>query len=229
MALSDEIVMFIDASRCIGCKACQVACKQWHQMPAETTAFAGSYQNPPDLSGSTLTLVKFKETTNAEWGATYQGMKWLFLKDQCRHCFRPKCARICPTGIYRSDQGFVIFTENCKPENLKLRKNMYDLADACPYDIPRYSPVLGRYVKCDFCFDRFNHSDPHINNKTACEAACPANAIVTGSFAAMNALAKTRYRAIRKTHRFAKVYGGKGAGRTNVLYLLTDPPSSYGL
>jgi formate dehydrogenase iron-sulfur subunit len=154
------------------------------------------------------------------------GLKWLFFKEMCRHCFRPKCARVCPTGVSRSQEGFVTFNSNANPANLKLRRGMTTLTDACPYGIPQLNEVTQTYTKCDFCYDKFIGNP---NAKTACEAACPVNAITTGSYADMNTLARARFRAIRRTCPTAKVYGGKGSGRTNVLYLLTDTPAAYGL
>ncbi|MEW6570572.1 MAG: 4Fe-4S dicluster domain-containing protein [Nitrospirota bacterium] len=240
MAWKDQRVMLIDTSRCIGCKACVVACKQWHQLGAETTAFTGSYQIPPDLSGNNLTYVKFTESTTAEGPGMFEGMKWLFFKDQCRHCFRPKCARACPTGVSTTSEGFVLFNSNCKDANLRPRKKKVGgslvpmtFAEHCPYNIPRFSPALDQYVKCDFCYDRFASSDPHLNTTTACEAACPAGAIVTGSYTSIfdlggsNSEARKRLKAAKRTHPLAKIIGGK-YGRAKVYYLLTDLPEVFG-
>lgn len=226
-ALALERVMFIDTSKCIGCKACQVACKQWHQLPAETTTFTGSYQNPPNVSGDTYTVVKFTEAAGE--GLT-SGLKWLFFKEMCRHCFRPKCARVCSTGVNRTKEGFVLFNSNATPANLRLRRNMTTMTDACPYGIPQLNTVTNTYVKCDFCYDRFIGNP---DAKTACEAACPVNAIRTGSFAEIysnyDSIGRDAYRIAKKTHPGARLYMGKGRGRTNVIYLLTDTPATYGL
>ncbi|MEW6586756.1 MAG: 4Fe-4S dicluster domain-containing protein [Nitrospirota bacterium] len=225
-ALALEKLMFVDTSKCIGCKACQVACKQWHQLSAETTTFTGSYQNPA-LSGNTYTSVKFTEAPGE--GMT-SGLKWLFFKDQCRHCFRPKCAHVCSTGVTRTQEGFVLFNSNATPSKLKLRRGMTTMTDACPYGVPQLNSVTNTYVKCDFCYDRF------IGNptaKTACEQACPVNAIKTGSYAEIysnqNSISRQAYRLAKKTNPLVRLYMGKGRGRTNVIYLLTDTPQAYGL
>ncbi|MFA5822514.1 MAG: 4Fe-4S binding protein [Thermodesulfovibrionales bacterium] len=330
---ANEITMFIDTSKCIGCKACQVACKQWHSLPAETdegtattgtattlvdvartptappfinplswainqwagrgveiisgagvgqkrtitsntadtltvspvwgtipggtsiyalsTVFTGSYTNPPDMSGNNLTVVKFNETQGLG------GLKFLFLKDQCQHCYQPKCKRGCPGGVYKTSEGFVLFSSNCNDAHLKPRKKPNPLfgqsgepktipmtfAEHCPYDIPRLSTTLNQYVKCDFCYDRFASSDTTLQrdksslgisrlHTTACEFACPSGAIVTGSYAQVIAgsqsYAKRRYRAIIRAYPFARLYTGY-KGRTNVIYLLTEPADKYGL
>jgi len=344
---ANEITMFIDTSKCIGCRACQVACKQWHSLPAETdegivtgvtsntlvdstripttpptptnplswainqwagrgvqilagtgagqkrtitsntadtltvspiwssaldgtseyalsTTFTGAYTNPPDMSGNNLTVVKFKESEGLE------GLKFLFLKDQCRHCYQPKCKRGCPGGVYQTNEGFVLFSSNCNDANVKPRKIKnpafnpglpvsptnprtitMTFAEHCPYNIPRLSTKLNQYVKCDFCYDRFARSDLKLQKDktsmsitttrtTACEHACPAGAIVTGSLADLMATthyvgstkvegyAKRRYRVVKRDYPFARLYTGY-KGRTNVIYLLTETPDKYGL
>jgi formate dehydrogenase iron-sulfur subunit len=335
---ANEITMFIDTSKCIGCKSCQVACKQWHSLPAETdegtatsgtsttlvdvartptappfinplswavnqwagrgveivdgagagqkrtitsntadtltvspawvtipstntykltTAFTGSYTNPPDMSGNNLTVVKFTETLGLN------GLKFLFLKDQCRHCYQPKCKRACSNGVYKTREGFVLFSSNCNDANLRPRKVKnpdfnhslpvnpitnprtitLTFAEHCPYNIPHLSTTLNQYVKCDFCYDRFASSDTTLQrdksslgitqtHTTACEYACPSGAIVTGSYAEIiagsHSYAKERYRAIIRAYPFARLYTGY-KGRTSVIYLLTEPADKYGL
>jgi len=218
---------------------------------AISTIFNGTYTNPPDLSARTLTLVKFNESRGdadsspATWWTgddlvpgtteTVAGVQFLFFKDQCRHCYQPKCKRGCPDGVYTTNEGFVLFGANCNDAycgfrnqvNLNYNKFHADyengtikdprryipmtMADHCPYNIPRLSKSgydildksFDRYVKCDFCYDRFavsgsplNHSNPNYEllrdktgllgpganpHTTACEYACPTGAIITGT------------------------------------------------
>ena len=104
--------VLIDVSKCIGCRGCQVACKQWNELPAEKTKNHGSYQNPPDLSGMTYTIVRFKELS--------QGgeVKWNFFKDQCRHCVDPPCKMAAddeaPGAIVVDESGCVVYTDKTK-------------------------------------------------------------------------------------------------------------------
>lgn len=205
----DRIVQFIDTSKCIGCKACQVSCKQWHSLPAEETTFNGSYTNPPDVSGTTLTRIGFTEYA--------ADGKFLFLmyKKQCLHCTTCNCAKYCPDGIITTSEGFVVFTDLCTPDNLiKLKGSTAEkiaaFIAACPYGIPRYDGT--KFVKCDFCFDRFDDGA----NKTSCELTCPTGAIITGPDQDMQALARARLDEILPTHPSATLYG-KGS----VIYLLT--------
>ena len=237
--LSLSTMMFIDTSKCIGCKACQVSCKQWHQLPVEPTTFTGSYQNPPNVSRDTFTMVKFTEFER-------EGkLKWLFFKNQCRHCLRPKCQRACPKGIKRTKEGFIVFNENCIPANLKAPYKALDdakpdaeknLGGACPFNVPRYNPDLGRYVKCDFCFDRLDslnagkYASTYRDGcaTTACELTCPPQAIITGTVGTITPIAKKRFNKVKKNLPYASLYWGK-YGRTQVLYLLAEAPASYGL
>src|SRR6056297_548884 len=104
---------FIDLSRCTACRGCQVACKQWKNLPAEQTRNVGTHQNPQDLSAKTLKLVRFEERT-------IDGkLKWLFFPEQCRHCVEPSCmyiANMYAPGSVRKDEktGAVVFTEASK-------------------------------------------------------------------------------------------------------------------
>jgi len=237
-----ERMMFIDTSKCMACKACQVACKQWHSLPAEVTEFTGSYQNPPGFSDNTLTYVKFKEHEDAG------KLQWLFFKNQCKHCIRPKCQQRNPKGVLRTS-GIVLYTEFCTWQNVRLMTTAeiteYNALDeegkkaykielfvaSCPFRVPRWSDGANRFVKCDFCYDRFNGVNPITYRDglptTACELTCPPGAIKTGTVAEITALANARYAKVKLTYPKACLYNG-GFGKTSVLFLLTAYPSSYG-
>jgi len=237
-------MMLLDTAKCIGCKACQVACKQWHELPADTTSFTGSYQNPTGFSDNTWTYVKFKEYSDLTGK-----LNFLLFKNQCRHCVRPKCQPRNPKGVKRFTNGFVLYNDNCTWENVRLSsaekiwrdnlvgdpaKKAYTIelfTDACPFRVPRYNDYLDKFVKCDFCFNRFGgeYSVAYrgANPTTACEMTCPPGAIQTGSVAEITALATARYKKVRKDYPEASLYTG-GFGRTNVVFLLTQSASSYG-
>ncbi|MBU1611534.1 MAG: formate dehydrogenase [Proteobacteria bacterium] len=157
---------FVDLTKCTACRGCQVACKQWKKLPAEKTVNSGSHQNPPDLSGSTLKLVRFKEQV-------IDGkLNWLFLPEQCRHCIDPPCvasAQVDGSMIHDEVTGAVIYTDKSAKENYQ------DIRDSCPYDIPRQDPATGVLMKCDMCNDRV-----HAGMLPSCVLSCPTGAMDFG-------------------------------------------------
>jgi formate dehydrogenase iron-sulfur subunit len=167
-----------------------VACKQWNELPAEKTKNTGSYQNPPDLSGMTYTVVRFKEMVQDG------NMKWNFFKDQCRHCVDPPCKMAAddgaPGSIVVDNNGCVVYTDKTK--------DLKDLREACPWDIPRWSDGASQWVKCTFCNDRVaNGLEP------ACVKACPTGTLVFGDDDEIKAMAQKRVKALQKTYPEAQV------------------------
>ncbi|MEJ2041347.1 MAG: 4Fe-4S dicluster domain-containing protein, partial [Desulfosarcinaceae bacterium] len=122
---------FVDTTLCTGCRACQVACKQWHGLPAEETLNRGSYQNPADLSFQTYKLVRMKE-------AVVDGkLRWLFFAEQCRHCIEAPCLEAAgePSAIYKDEAtNAIVYTA----ETRQLEAD--DIIAACPYNVPRKGP-----------------------------------------------------------------------------------------
>lgn len=98
--------MLVDDSECIGCRACQMACKQWNDNPAQETANRGSYENPPELPGMTWTRIKFTEKAQGDQ------VEWLFLKQGCMHCTQASCEAVCPTGAVRHHGQFVLLDQD---------------------------------------------------------------------------------------------------------------------
>src|SRR4030042_2332320 len=119
---------FVDTTVCTACRACQVACKQWHDLPADVTTNRGFYQNPKDLSFTTYKVVRMSEKV-------IDGkMRWLFFPEQCRHCMEPPCRDTAgeENAIYSdSATGAVIYT--AKTKGLKVK----EITESCPYNIPR--------------------------------------------------------------------------------------------
>jgi len=155
----------IDTTLCTACRGCQVACKQWHDLPAEETVNRGSYQNPADLSFDTYKLVRMSEEVVDD------KLRWLFFPDQCRHCLEPPCQDTAddPSAIFTSaSTGAVIYT--AKTAGLDAA----EIRQSCPYDIPRPAED-GTLAKCDMCNDRVeNGLEP------ACVKVCPTGAMNFG-------------------------------------------------
>lgn len=159
--------IFIDTSRCTGCRGCQVACKQWHGHEAVPTLQTGTHQNPPDLTPHNNKLVRFSE-------CKIDGrILWLFFPDQCRHCLQPACKSTADTyvdGAIVIDEatGIVVCTEKTR----ELTKEQCDeIIDSCPYNIPRRNDVTGDLVKCDMCIDRVKAGLLPMCVKTCCTGA----------------------------------------------------------
>ena len=200
---------FIDTTRCTGCRACQVACKQWHDLPAEATTNRGTFQNPPDLSFTTYKLVRMKE---AEIGGK---LKWLFFPEQCRHCIEPPCLETAmdESAIYKDEKtGAVIFTANTS----KLFVD--EIIESCPYNIPRKA-ADGTLAKCDMCNDRVTNG-----LLPACVQTCPTGAMNFGDRDEMVALAEKRLSVVGQKFADAQLVD---ADSVNVIYLVAEDPAEY--
>jgi formate dehydrogenase beta subunit len=202
-----EKVKLIDVAKCTGCRGCQLACKQWNQLPARQTTAAGTYQNPPDLQPNTWTLIRFQEVVEKE------GVKWLFRKDGCMHCTNAACVKVCPSGaLYHSDLGTVgIIKERCI--------GCKECVAACPFEIPRYDSVTDKVYKCDLCLSRIRADLP-----PACVKACPTGALTFGDKEDMLKLA---YKRAKELGGDASVYGDRFVDGTHVLYVLQEKPGVY--
>ncbi len=198
-----EKALLIDVRKCMACRGCQVACKQWNQLPAEKTTFTGTYQNPPDLSPTTWTLIRFKEVS--EGGK----VKWLFWKTQCLHCTDATCLKVCPVpgAITRMDDG-TIYLDSKKCTGCK-----YCVMN-CPFEVPKYDRVKNKASKCNLCYDRTSNGLP-----PACAKTCPTGAIRYGDRDELLAYARGK----------SIVYGEKELKGLHVMYLLPEEPTVYDL
>jgi formate dehydrogenase iron-sulfur subunit len=209
---ADRAAMLIDVSKCMGCRGCQVACKQWNQLPAEKTKFTGTYQNPPELSAKTWTLVSFNETDD-------DPPKWLFAKRQCLHCGEAACLEVCPTGaIRRSEQG-IVYIEQSVCAGCKY------CVETCPFSTPHADHDTGTARKCWMCLDRVSNG-----MKPACVTACPTGALQFGRRTDLLTAAKERVAVLKANGSpNARLYGENELGGLGAMYVLTDVPSAFGL
>ena len=211
-------VMLIDTSKCISCRACQIACKKWHALPPENN-------NEPrtDLTGTTRTLVR-------EFEVEARGkIRRLFFKDQCRHCDAAVCAGGCPLhAIVKHSSGIVLINPNkCNPDLCYTYPDGKKTCEkVCPYHIPRIDPVTNKATKCDACYDRILDGS---GRKTACADACPTGAIIVGDVdTVVRPYVNVRLPIVRARYPNAKI-GGSSACPSHVYWLLTEDPSLYGL
>ncbi len=204
----NEKAILINIANCIGCRGCQIACKQWNQLPAEATKNTGYYDNPPDLSSSTFTRVLFKEM------AVEGKLEWRFRKTQCMHCTDATCVKICPVDARAKDEfGFTeIDIKKCIGCGLCVK--------ACPFDIPRVDNKTNKATGCWFCLDRVaNGLIP------ACAKACTTGAIKFGD---RSGILDYAHKALAQA-RGSYLYGKREFGGLHYLYLLPEEPSVYGL
>jgi formate dehydrogenase iron-sulfur subunit len=200
---------FVDTTVCTACRGCQVACKQWKNLPAEVTKNRGTIENPADLSFNTLKVVRMREEV-------IDGkLKWLFFPEQCRHCIEPPCLDTAgdKSAIFKDDAtGAVIYTS--KTKNLDSKA----VIGSCPYNIPR-KDKNGVLAKCDMCLDRVQNG-----LLPACVKTCPTGAMNFGERDDMLALAKKRLGEIKKSSPAAKLLD---ADDVRVIYLVAYNPELY--
>jgi formate dehydrogenase iron-sulfur subunit len=211
---AERKAMWLDMSRCIGCRACQVACREWNQLPAEATTQTGTYQNPPGLSGDTWKQVKFLESSDDK-----RSTQWLFYSDSCKHCFDAPCMTACPTGaIGRTADGVIRVDEDVCNGNGHC-------VPACPYGVIEISKHKAVAQKCTMCEDRLD-----AGREPACAQVCPTDCIEFGPRLELLRRAHERRDDLQRYGHFtAQLYGEEELGGLGVFYLLMDVPSTYGL
>ena len=204
--------MWLDLSVCIGCRACQVACKEWNDLPSEPTVQSGGYENPRGLTGDTWKQVRFVEKTLADGTPV-----WLFLSDSCKHCQEAPCLTACPTdAIYRTDEGFVLIDASVCNGNAHC-------VPACPFDVIHVGSKRVA-AKCTFCHDRVG-----AGAEPACAKVCPTDCIQFGEREDLLGAAHARRDLLHSRGETALLYGESEVGGLNVFYLLQDEPEVYGL
>jgi formate dehydrogenase iron-sulfur subunit len=208
---------FTDTSLCIGCKACEVACKQWNQLPSDGFHFTGnSYDNTSSLSSTTWRHVAFKEKIGD------QGGRWLMMSDVCKHCEDAPCQQACPTGslIYNEFGDVYVQPDICNGCG-------YCIA-ACPFGVLGRSEIDGHAHKCTLCYDRQKGGET-----PACAKACPTASIQFGPVKELRQRAKERVEVLHSRGKTdAYLYGADpidGYGALNSFFLLEDHPNEYNL
>lgn len=226
---------FTDTSVCIGCKACEVACKEWNALPEDGLSLTGmSYDNTAGLGASTWRHVAFIEQAvpagrtelplvepdpGPEGGL---GMRWLMSSDVCKHCTHAACLDVCPTGsLFRTEFGTVVVQED-------ICNGCGYCVPACPYGVIEQRPTDGRVFKCTMCYDRLG-----AGQEPACAKACPTESIQFGPLDELRERAALR---VDQLHTAgvteARLYGhdpDDGVGGDGAFFLLLDEPEVYGL
>src|SRR5438132_7223903 len=214
---TQKVAKLIDVSKCIGCKACQVACMEWNDLRDEIGTNHGVYDNPLDLTDKSWTVMRFSEV-EVEQGK----LEWLIRKDGCMHCADPGCLKACPApgAIVQYQNGIV----DVNPEAC-IGCRMCETG--CPFDIPRYSEQTSKMAKCTLCVDRVQ-----VGLEPACVKSCPTGLLEFGDKTGLVAHANARVEQLKQNGFVnAALYDPPGVGGTTVITVLAhgDHPEWYGL
>ena len=247
----ERVGFFTDTSVCIGCKACEVACKEWNAIPQDGQEFTGeSYDNTGALGASTWRHVAFIEQSGppagqrgVELGMPAVGppgpdgpdgpdgpgeVRWLMSSDVCKHCTHAACLDVCPTGsLLRTEFGTVVVQQD-------ICNGCGYCVPACPFGVierrtgPQGDVAVGVAQKCTLCYDRIG-----AGQMPACAKACPTQSIQYGPLDELRERAETRLAQLQREQvAGAQLYGQDpqdGIGGAGALFLLLDTPETYGL
>ncbi len=218
---------FTDTTLCIGCKACEVACKEWNNLPADNIGLTGeSYDNTGALSANTWRHVAFIEREVRTDSQTPFQSGWLMMSDVCKHCHNAPCVEACPTGaLFRTEFDTVVVQQD-------VCNGCGYCVPACPFGVVDISTLDGKAHKCTLCYDRLKGG-----LEPACAKSCPTDSIQFGEVAELQERARER---VEHLHRLgvdtAYLYGAPGSpgatggiGHLNAFFLLTDMPETYNL
>jgi formate dehydrogenase iron-sulfur subunit len=228
---------FTDTTVCIGCKACEVACKEWNNLPADEVGLTGhSYDNTGALSANTWRHVAFVEKKSRERETDGPGVRqneqnafqsgWLMMSDVCKHCHHAPCMEACPTGaLFKTEFDTVVVQQD-------ICNGCGYCVPACPFGVVDISHADGKAHKCTLCYDRLKGG-----LEPACAKSCPTDSI---QFGELEVLQKRAEKRVEELHArgvtSAYTYGTPGGpGATddmkylNAFFLLTDRPEAYNL
>src|SRR6266702_974432 len=216
---------FTDTTVCIGCKACEVACKEWNQLPDDGMFFTGmSYDNTVDLGASTWRHVSFIERP-VPLGGQITGagdFSWLLMSDVCKHCERAGCLENCPTGAIVRTEFDTVYVQ---PD---VCNGCGYCIVGCPFGVIDRREEDGRAWKCTLCYDRLKDGE-----EPACAKACPTDSIQFGDLDELRERAKKRVETLHaRGETAAYLYGvdeDTSVGDLNAFFLLMDRPSVYNL
>jgi len=214
-----------DASLCIGCKACEVACKEWNELPDDGFSWSGhSYDNTRALGASTWRHVLFleqKQSMGSQLAGINGPFRWQFLSDVCKHCANAGCLEACPTGsIVRTEVGSVFV----QPD---ICNGCGYCVVSCPFGVIDKLPEDGRAFKCTFCYDR-----QKAGLIPACAKACPTESIQFGDLEVLRQRGKKRVQDLQERgYSDARIYDPQdtSVGGIHAFSVILGEPEAYNL
>src|ERR1700688_3321367 len=214
-----------DPSVCIGCKACEVACKEWNQIPDDGFQWSGqSYDNTHALGASTWRHVLFleqKQPMGAQLAGIEEPFRWQFLSDVCKHCGNAGCLESCPTGaIVRTEVGSVFV----QPD---VCNGCGYCVVSCPFGVIDKRPEDGRAFKCTFCYDR-----QKAGLTPACAKACPTQSIQFGDLETLRVRGRNRVQELQERgYKDARIYNPEetSVGGIHASFVILGEPEAYNL
>jgi formate dehydrogenase iron-sulfur subunit len=218
---------FTDTTLCIGCKACEVACKEWNNLPADNLGMTGqSYDNTGRLGAHTWRHVTFLEQDARATSMPPFQSNWLMMSDVCKHCDPAPCLEACPTGaLFRTEFDTVVVQQD-------ICNGCGYCVPACPFGVVELAKEDGKAHKCTLCYDRLKGG-----LEPACAKSCPTDSIQFGPVEELQRRAEARVTDLHeKGQPKAYLYGtpgapgiGKGLHHLNAFFLLTERPELYNL
>jgi formate dehydrogenase iron-sulfur subunit len=212
---------FTDTSVCIGCKACEVACKQWNMLAGHEPVFGDGYDNTGSLDEQNWRHVQLIDNVPNQTMGTGQGKAWLLMSDVCKHCQHASCMDVCPTGAIIRTEFDTVYIQ---PDVCNGCRNCIS---ACPYSVIGIDEKTNVAQKCTLCYDRLQGG-----MEPACAKACPTDSIEFGPLEELHARADQRLADLHAQGvAEANLYGRDQAvyGGLNAFFLLMDKPEAYKL
>ncbi len=212
---------FTDTSVCIGCKACEVACKEWNQLPGNEPTFGDGFDNTGSLDAQNWRHVQFLDRVPDKPVGAGQGRAWLMMSDVCKHCTHASCLEVCPTGAIIRTEFDTVFIQP------SVCNGCRDCISACPYGVIELDQNTNVAQKCTLCYDRLQGG-----LEPACAKACPTESIQFGPVTELRQRAQQRVQDLHgQGVTEARLYGADDSiyGGLNAFFLLMDEPEAYGL
>ncbi len=220
-----DLAFLVDTTKCTGCRACQVACKQWNNLPAEDSVFfqGNELTSPEHLSAITYNHVIFSKPEKIEASRPV----WQLMHKKCYHCENPNCYAVCPTDAISKNGGWIVIDQNlcigCGACEDECVYNVPHVNDKCLKEYGTEKPIKkDRAYKCHACT---------VNKREipACVNTCPTKALTSGIRIAQLEKAEKRLKEVKKKYPNASIYGKEQFGGLHLITILKDNPEKYGL